>query len=328
LQAVQTAIIGAPGKLLPWHYPPSFLLLALPLAWLPYLGALTLWLAATLGAALAVLRRIAPHPLTLALALAFPGLALNLFYCQGAFLVIALLGGGLLLLERRPWLAGLLFALLITYKPHLGLVVWAALAAGRRWPALGLAALAAVGLAGLSAAVFGLGVWEAFWRNLPFVQEQLETAADLWPRMPTVYAAARLAGGGAALARVLQGAAALAALAAVIRLWRRDAPLSLRAGVLPPAILLTTPHAVIYDLALLALPLAWLGWEACQEGRARDIWPLALVWLSPFAAAALADTLALQVEPLVLLFLMGWIVRRGEPASGAKMWSRRPRLLF
>jgi hypothetical protein len=67
----------------PWFYPPTFLLIIYPLAFLPYLVSLVLWLTATLTAFLAVLRRIAPHPLTLWLALAFPGTFQNFFHGLG-----------------------------------------------------------------------------------------------------------------------------------------------------------------------------------------------------------------------------------------------------
>ena len=83
----------------PWFYPPTFLLMVYPLAALPYLASLGVWLAATLIAFLTVVRRIAPHPLTPWLALAFPGTFQNFFNGQNGFLSTALLGGGLIPVE-------------------------------------------------------------------------------------------------------------------------------------------------------------------------------------------------------------------------------------
>jgi hypothetical protein len=71
----------------PWLYPPTFLLMVYPLAFLPYLASLCVWLAATLTAFLMVLRRIAPHPLTVWLALAFPGTFQNFFHGQNVLLI-------------------------------------------------------------------------------------------------------------------------------------------------------------------------------------------------------------------------------------------------
>ena len=64
------------------------------------------------------------------LALAFPATFINLFHGQNGFLNAALLGAALLALDRRPVVAGILFGLL-SYKPHLGLLVPLALLAGR-----------------------------------------------------------------------------------------------------------------------------------------------------------------------------------------------------
>jgi len=74
---------------LPWHYPPTFLLLVLPLSLLPYLASLCTWLGVTLSGYLAVLRRIAPHPAAFWLALAFPGAFQNLIHGQNGFLSVA-----------------------------------------------------------------------------------------------------------------------------------------------------------------------------------------------------------------------------------------------
>jgi hypothetical protein len=92
----------------PWLYPPTFLLLIYPLAFLPYLASLGLWLA-----------------------LAFPGMFQNFFNGQNDFLTIALLGGGLYLLDQSPWAAGCLLGL-VSYKPHLFVLVPVALIAARR----------------------------------------------------------------------------------------------------------------------------------------------------------------------------------------------------
>ncbi|MBM4286055.1 MAG: DUF2029 domain-containing protein [Deltaproteobacteria bacterium] len=121
LKAVVQKATGA-AREYPWHYPPGFLLFTLPLGLLPYLWSLGIWLAATLSAYLGVVRAWAPHPLGPWLALAFPGAFQNFFQGQNGFLSTALLGGGLLLLDRRPWLAGALLGLL-TYKPHLAVLV-------------------------------------------------------------------------------------------------------------------------------------------------------------------------------------------------------------
>ena len=107
LQAIEQQLFG-PEVGLPWPYPPTFLLMVLPLSLLPYLASLAIWLAATLAVFLIVLWRIGPHPLIFLLTLAFPGTLINFICGQNGFLSAALLGGGLLLLDRFPLVAGLL----------------------------------------------------------------------------------------------------------------------------------------------------------------------------------------------------------------------------
>jgi len=107
----------------------------LPLSLLPYLASLAIWLAATLAVFLLVLWRIGRLPLIFLLSLAFPGTWINFICGQNGFLSAALLGGGLLLLDRFPLVAGLLLGLL-GFKPHLAFLVPVALLAGRHGKAL------------------------------------------------------------------------------------------------------------------------------------------------------------------------------------------------
>ena len=74
--------IAGQGVTTPWFYPPIFLLMVSPLSLLPYYVSLAAWLSLTLGGYLVVVRRIAPHPMTIWLALAFPGALMNINYGQ------------------------------------------------------------------------------------------------------------------------------------------------------------------------------------------------------------------------------------------------------
>lgn len=319
MRAAQLAI--APGTAQPyaWHYPPTFLLLVLPLALLPYFAALAGMLAATLAAYLAALRRIAPHPLTLMLALAFPATFLNLFHGQNGFLNAALFGAALLALKPRPVLAGILFGLL-SYKPHLGVLVPLALIAGGHWRAIAAAAVTTLAFAGLSLALFGPEPWLAFLGNMPFLRRILEDGNLPWTKMPTAFAALRLMGGPVALAYAVQAVAALAAAAAVIWAWRRAGPLPLKAAVLVSGALLASPYSFDYDLALLGLAVAWLGWFGVQTGfRPGEKAVLVAAWLSPALATPIAAALGLQLGPVALAALLLCAVRRaGEMPQAAE----------
>ena len=123
-----------------WHYPPFFFAVAFVVAALPYAWGLALWLAASLAAYLAAIRAILPRPETFLIATAFPAVFVNIGHGQNGFLTAALLGGALQLLDRRPWLAGVLIGLL-AYKPQFGVLIPlhcsqanAGARSRRRWP--------------------------------------------------------------------------------------------------------------------------------------------------------------------------------------------------
>jgi hypothetical protein len=285
---------------LPWPYPPTALLVDLPLAGAPYFISLALWLALTMGVYLLVLYRTAPHPLILLWALAFFGTFANFIYGQNGFLSAAALGGGLLLLEAHPLTGGIILGLL-SYKPHLAVLVPVALIAGRNWRALGGAIISGLGLIVASMAAFGFDIWGLFLQNLPGAVNNLYTQPQWFVKMPSVFAAARLTGFDLRWAWTFQGILMLAAVALVVWLWSGSASPALKASGLVLAILLFSPHLWYYDLTLLALALAWF-W---QEGR-RSGWILAdqvlllVSWFAPLVTFHLAVDLTWPLGPLYL----------------------------
>jgi hypothetical protein len=71
-------------------------------------------------------------------------------------------------------------------------------------------------------------------------------------------------------------------------------------------------HTISYDLCILAMPLAWLGWEGYTKGWLPGEQPLLLLgWLIPLLIPALGKT-HLQIAPLVLVALMVIALRRGR----------------
>src|SRR5262249_20369050 len=145
------------------NYPPVFLLLCAPLAWLPYLVAFILFEVATGLFFLAVAWRVLGERSAVALATlcAFPIVFWNIGLGQNAFLTAGFCGAGTLLIDRRPIAAGLLFGAL-SYKPQYGFLLPFALAAGGHWRAFAAAALSTATLILLSLMVFGIEAWRAF----------------------------------------------------------------------------------------------------------------------------------------------------------------------
>lgn len=318
LHAVELAVIGADLKRMAWNYPPTFLLLVLPLAYLPYLAAFTLWITAPLFGLLALLRRLAPHPLTPWLFLAFPGLVANFLYGQNGFLSALILGGGLMLLERRPLTGGALLGLL-SYKPQLAALIPMALLAGRYWRALAGAVAAGGGLALASLAVFGVEPWAAFFKNLPFAANLMNQEV-YWAKMSSTWAAARLMGVGAPAAMALQGIVTVLALGAVLWAWGRRTPLPWRGTVLCLGLLLAPPYVFEYDLAILAVPFAWLGWEEVREGRGSGQAVLICCWLAFYLNGFLLPIrTTFPADPLILAVLLGFVLYRLSQSRGAAL---------
>jgi hypothetical protein len=308
--AAEQVAVPASSQIFLWHYPPTFHLVVLPLALLPYLTAYAVWIATTFALFAGVMRRFAPRPETLWLLLAFPGTFINAFHGQNAFLVAALFGGALLLLEKRPVLAGVLFGLM-SCKPQLGLLVPVALLFGRQWAAFAAASVTTLAFAGLSAAVVGTDAWLAFWRNLPLVRLLLDSGDLPWVKIPSLYIALRMLGVAVPFAYALHAALALAVAATVARIWWRGGSLVLNGAVLAAGGMLVPPYLFDYDLALLAIPIAILAWDGVQRGwlpHEREV--LAVAWLSPMAAPAIAQWLGAPVAVLCLLALFVVAARR------------------
>lgn len=304
LEAARAQVFGRSRVRLPWLYPPTFLLMILPLALMPYLASLAVFQLTTLAGYLWVIFRTAPHRSTVILTLAFPGTLQNIIFGQNGFLSGALLGGGLLLLDRFPRAAGFMLGL-FTYKPHFAILIPVALIAGRCWQALLAMVISALGLAIASVLVLGPEVWLAFEQNISFATKLLQSTTLHWHNRPTLYSAVMLLNVGLRAAWTFQGGAMLLATGSVAWVWHRKAPPAVRYSVLVLSLLFFTPYAAVYDLTLLALPLAWLGWEGYTQGWQTGEQNLLIIgWLTPLITPVMAKATGLQVAPLIIATLL------------------------
>jgi alpha-1,2-mannosyltransferase len=314
---------GVPYKY--FFYPPVFLLLCRVLAMLPYRGAYIAFEAASLAFYLIAMRAILKVPWKMPLSdwlipvLAFPAVFWTLGYGQNAFLTAALFGGASLLIDRRPGAAGFLFGTLC-YKPHFGLLVPVALAAGRRWTAFAAAALSLAFWIGLSLALFGRATWHAYLvaffaaRGLAqFQMEHFNLAGYI-----TLFSSARLAGAPVALARAVQAVGTGGAAAFVGWVWWRECSLPVRAAALAAATLIAIPFAALYDLMLATIAMAWL----VRAGRQGGFLPyekavVAGIFLVPLLALHVGIALRIPLGPLPALALTALCAaheRRARPA--------------
>jgi alpha-1,2-mannosyltransferase len=314
--ALEEAAVGQRTFVAPMIYPPTFLVIALPTALLPYLWALGIWMVLTFSGYALVLRKIVPRTETMWPALAFPGAFANLMNGQNGLLAFSLLGAALLTLESSPLLGGMFFGLL-SYKPPMGVLVPIVLAATGRWRAFFAAVVTATALAGISFVMFGAETWRAFLNSLPFTRHLIiENGEVRFYTMQTVFAGVRLLGGGIAAAYVVQIVVAAVVAATVLWIWRQDIQFELKGSALATGIPLVSPYILYYDLVVLALPIAWLA----LEGRRSGFLPyekslLVVAWVLPLLCEPVARATSVPLTPLVCVLLLTCIARRAKMAT-------------
>lgn len=297
-----------------FYYPPVFLLICALFGRLPYMAAFIGFEAATLLPALLVARRtVRAEGWQVALPLlAFPSVFWTLGLGQNAFLTAALFGGALLLIDRKPALAGMLFGTLC-FKPHFGLLVPVALAAGGRWRAFAAAGLSAAAIVGLSVMLFGWQTWQDFLTLAAGSHATYESGRIDLSGFVTLFGAASLLGASPGVAYAIQGVGALVAIVLVAVVWRCNLSLPLRAASLAAATLIAVPLALVYDFLLAGIAIAWL----VRAGNDGGFLPwekttLAASFVTPLLSRNIGQALHLPLGPLALIALLSLIVLRAR----------------
>lgn len=287
-----------------WHYPPPFLLIASLLALLPYTGALIVWQAATLALALKTFRAILTGTNATLAALGFPVVLICLGHGHNGFLTGALIGGGMLLLDRRPFVAGLLLGCMI-YKPQFGLIIPIALLFGGHFRAITGACLSAALLCGLTYAIWGWPVWQAFFDSLPLSQSiVIERGSTGWEKIQSAFSATRRLGGTVVLGWAIQTVVTLAAVAAAAWASRRVNP-AVRNAVVMTAMLLSTPYILDYDLIPMGLAIAFLVKDGMERGfLAWEKSLYAVAWAAPFVGRTVMSNLAIPLGLMAMITIL------------------------
>ena len=317
--AREQQIFGATIPYYGWLYPPIFLLVAVPLALLPYSAALIVWQGASFALYLAVIAAIlaklrredgAIARLWLPVAAAFPAAFINLGHGQNGFLTAGLLGSALLSLQQRPLLSGVLFGLL-AYKPQFGLLIPIALLAAGQWRAIIAATLTVTVLMAITTLAFGVDIWWAFAASTGIARKILLEQGDVgFEKLQSVFAAIRMWGGGVPLAYWVQGAASFAAIGGVAWAWRTPDDRETRAALLMIATLLASPHALDYDLTILGPAIAFLVAARWPDGfRSFDISLLAAAWITPLFARGIAGLTGIPLGLIAITALYALTMR-------------------
>lgn len=298
---------------MPMFYPPKFLLWLAPFGAAPYGWAAAAWIAASLAAYLAAVRLATPRPELILLALAAPAVTACLTVGQNGLFIAALALGGLVLLDRRPLVAGVLLGAL-AFKPQLGVLLPLVLMAGGRWKTF--AAAAATVVVGVAAAgvVFGWDTYPLFLDAIRWAGRNIVNAGAMADfKQQSVHALAGAEGAGPVAAWAWQAAASLAAAAGLVWLWRRDCSASCKAAGLLAGMLAASPYSGVYDFPVFAAAIVMLLADRTARVDRLDGGLLAAAYLAPL----LYGSVPIPIGPFVSLLLAAVVARRALGQSGA-----------
>jgi len=317
LYPVERAVIGASAPddfILPWFYPPTFLLATASLALLPYLWSCLAWLAVTGIGYVAAIRAILPHRLGVVLALAAPPVLLNILLMETGFAVAALTGTTLILMETRPILAGVALGAL-TFKPQLGLLFPLILVLTGRWRVVFSAAATTILLAGLAALAFGIDVWRAYLQIGPAIGSVSLGGHVDYSGVQTWYSVACYLGAGSVLAWSVYAATAGGCTALICWFWRQPVRYELKAAALAIGSFLVTPYVMAHDTVLVVVAVAFLVKDSLAIGfRRGDIEIYALTLCAPLYQVFINSIV--PILPAVYSGVLIWVVLRAR-AVGA-----------
>jgi putative flippase GtrA len=307
-----------------WGYPPIFLAAAAVFALFPYWLALVLWQGTTLPLYLAAVWRVTPRSAAsggeiLLAAAAFPAVFVNIGHGHNGFLTAGLLAGGLLLVERRPWLAGACFGLL-AYKPQFGLLIPFALMAGGYWRTAAAAAATVAALFAATVAAWGLEPWRLFLSMSDWSRAVLlEQGATGFEKIQSVFSAVRFNGGSIGLAYALHGVFALTALACVVATWRSRADLRLKSAQLMTGALLATPYCLDYDMMILGPAVAFSAAHGMEKGfRPWEKSLLAFVYLTPVVTRSIASVTGVHLGLVAAWAFFAFVTWRALSEQGER----------
>jgi hypothetical protein len=294
-----------------FSYPPTVLALLVPFGMFGYGAALALWTLANVAAAGVAMRvSLADWRPAVTLAVVSPAIALNGMQGQICGFTGALFFAALMLLDRRPIASGVCLGLL-TIKPHLGIVAGLIVLMERRWLTVFATLATAAVLVVVSIMIAGSEAWSGYVGSTLAVQKVYleKMSAGFRYFLVTPYAVLREMGVSGSAALVLHGVAALSAVSAALWIWRHVGDRLFAVLIAGVASVVVTPYANLYDLVLVALPLAGLivrdgaaGLGARERGY--------LLWVLPAIGLPLAILVG-PLAPIVLLVVGGAIAVSG-----------------
>jgi len=318
LHEAQVALVPESVNFLyPPVYPPQIPVLFAPVAGTSYQTALAVWSVLTIvgyavvlwGAWKPVSALLPNRGLLLVTAMVFPPFWMLVMYGQISIVILAAFWAGWMALERgQRMLAGVAFGL-VAIKPQFGIPLAVIVLARREWAMLG-GALISTGLQ--AAAVWVMLGADAF-RGFASTLGVTAGNVDLLETKPIYSHSLRM------ITRLLPNeigipvwiAAAVIVLWYTTRVWKSEAPLRVRVGMIVLASVLVNPHAIIYDAVVLALPLIWFAayvQEASRRALAARFWKI-VCWLFAAFLVPTSEAIGLQLSVPLMIWLLVMMAR-------------------
>ena len=286
-------------------YPPTLFPLVAPLGLMPYLAALTTWIAATASLYMIAVYRIVPCAVACVLALVPFAIEKNVWLGQTGFLVAGLLGLALGLMAKRPFMAGICLGLL-TCKPQYGLIFPVALLVTGQWRMIVGATATFMVLAVGVTVFYGFAIWHGY--AATFGTSSLDnfmTDAGFDAIDQTMFGVMHWFGAGFATKWAVHLIAAALATALVCWIYRRPTSATLKAAALAIGALIVTPYMLAYDLTCLTVPAAFLAHDGLEAGfLPGERLTLLGCFLALFAMQQF------PMAPLILAALLALLLRR------------------
>lgn len=292
---------GEPGIAgLPYFYPPTFGLLFYPAAFVSLETAYYCFAAINVASIFLACRVMGAKSLD-ALLITFTPMAIACIAMgQLAGLLVLGMTVGYRLLGSKPFWAGVVFALM-TFKPHLAVVIPVILLAGRHWRAIAGLAVGTGVFALLSALAFGFEAWWAFLFNGETALAVIRSGHFPFKVVFSNYTFFRALGLGDAPSLALQTLLAVAALGITYCYWRPGHRAFDKVTALAVSSLMISPHVMMSDCALLVAPMAlWFATRPANSGKIALLLGLALLFW-PLGGVLLAE-FVLMVNPYPLIY--------------------------
>ncbi|WOH39203.1 glycosyltransferase family 87 protein [Thalassotalea fonticola] len=309
-------IIGVQGFEMPFlsfSYPPTLLILLAPLSTLPYFYAFLVFQLSSLIFFILMIKKLINCNEGIMLCLAFPAVFLTFCYGQNALLSTGLMAGALFYIDRKPLLSGLLIGLL-TFKPHLGVLIPLVLMLTGRWRVFLAASLTFVSLVLISSLAFGIEIWQGFWGGKELVKRILHDELVPYSLMQSMFTGVRSMGTGIVIAYALQALIASVSAVCVLWIWSCQVDMRLKIAAFAIGTLMISPYLLNYDLMILSISIACLASYSLEFGfRHGLINLLCLSWISPIIVRTLNSTIPFPWTPLllsVILYQILMITRR------------------